>query len=248
MKRLFRLTIQSILAVFGIPLALVRVAQVEGRLLYVRMRYRKVEFGPGCNADDACEFGERVKVYGGTTLSRCKIGSYTYVGGQCVLQYCTIGAYCSIAENVRVGMGIHPVYTVISTFPGFYSRNRTTINYQEVPEMDEYKLTIVGNDVWIGARAMIMDGVNVGDGAVVAAGSVVTKDVAPYTVVGGVPAKLIRRRFTEEQAADLIEFAWWNRGPEFCRENAGLFVKPTEFLQMLRRKRDQNQNVDDIPR
>jgi acetyltransferase-like isoleucine patch superfamily enzyme len=81
---------------------------------------------------------------------------------------------------------------------------------------------IIGNDVWIGAKSTIMSGVKIGDGAIVAAGALVTKDVEPYSVVGGNPAKLLKYRFDKQQIADLLEIAWWNWGEDKIREEAML--------------------------
>ena len=233
MKNITRKALQAIFVILGIPIAIIRGAQAESRLLYVCYRYPNTKFSHGCNANDECTFGEKVRIFENTTISNTHIGNYTYVGGQSELHNCIIGRYCSIGSNVKIGLGIHPVYDVISTFPGFYSKNETTINFNHDATIVEYKYVIIGNDVWIGARSMIMDGVVIGDGAVIAAGSIVTKNVDAYTVVGGIPAKLIRRRFSENDAQKLINFAWWNKDTDFCKQHAALFMKKEDFFDMI---------------
>jgi acetyltransferase-like isoleucine patch superfamily enzyme len=233
MRRLY----QAAFAFLGIPAALVKLARQEGRLRYIRWRYPGVRFGEGCNADERCSFEQGVKVSANCTLAHATVGCYSYVGGNSVLLNCQVGRYCSIGPEVRIGLGLHPVDGVISTFPGFYSQNRTTIRFYRDPRIQEYKRAVVGHDVWIGARATVLDGVSVGDGAVVAAGSVVVKDVGAYTVVGGVPARLIKQRFSDEEIRELLDFAWWNRSSEFCREHGALFLDSARFLTFIREER-----------
>jgi tetrahydrodipicolinate N-succinyltransferase len=95
---------------------------------------------------------------------------------------------------------------------------------------DEIHPVIIGNDVWIGANAVILDKVKIGDGAVIAAGAIVSKDVKPYTIVGGIPAKPIKKRFSEEEIEKLLEFKWWEKDIRWIRENYELFSKPAEFF------------------
>jgi len=95
--------------------------------------------------------------------------------------------------------------------PAFYTKeNPSGYSFSEQNYFDENVRTCLGHDVWIGARAIILDGVQVGSGAVVAAGAVVTKDVLPYTVVGGVPARVIRKRFPNDVIEALLAWQWWD--------------------------------------
>lgn len=156
------------------------------------------------------DFGHNNIIYNNSLLVHVKLNDFSYVGGNCKIQYANIGKFCSIGPEVRIGLGIHPL-NLKSTYPGFYTnseyyRVKKLYNYDEA----EYKRVIIGNDVWIGARATIMDGVNVGDGAVIAAGAVVTKNVPPYAIVGGVPAKIIKYRFDEDRIKELLEERWWD--------------------------------------
>ncbi|MCX5871336.1 MAG: CatB-related O-acetyltransferase [Deltaproteobacteria bacterium] len=118
-----------------------------------------------------------------------------------------IGSYCSIARNVvLVTGGIHPVGWV-STYPFRYQWNLPGAFEDGMPSSNGD--IVIGSDVWIGADVMIMSGVTVGHGAVIAARSVVTRDIPPYSLVGGVPAKVIRSRFDPETVAQLLEIKWW---------------------------------------
>ncbi|WP_298649453.1 Vat family streptogramin A O-acetyltransferase [uncultured Proteiniphilum sp.] len=122
-----------------------------------------------------------------------------------------IGKFCAIGSNVQFIMnGANHKMDGISTFPfNIFGGNWSVITptLEQLPFKGD---TVIENDVWIGYQATIMPGVNIGNGAIIAAHSVVTKDVEPYSIVGGNPAKLIRKRFTDEQIKKLLNIAWWN--------------------------------------
>lgn len=155
-------------------------------------------------------FGLNNIVYDHTLLVKVSLGDYTYIGGNCKIQYATLGKFCSVGPEVRIGLGIHPL-NLKSTYPGFYTNSK----YYRVEKLydfngEEYEQVKIGNDVWIGARATILDGVTIGDGAVIATGAVVTKDIPPYAVAGGVPAKVIKYRFDNNQIEELLKEKWWD--------------------------------------
>lgn len=122
-----------------------------------------------------------------------------------------IGKFCALASGVKFIMnGANHKLGGFSTYPFQIFGNgweKITPQAEDLPYKGD---TIIGNDVWIGYKAVVMPGVKVGDGAIIAATSVVTADVSPYTVVGGNPAKLIRQRFEDGVTQALLEIAWWN--------------------------------------
>lgn len=174
-------------------------------------KYPTLHFGYLSKAFN-CSFGKHTRIYSRTTLNNVEFGDYSYAGSGCHLNLCKIGKYCSIAQEVMIGLGIHPLHFK-STHPGFYAKSSSYYGFEPTIKDPgpEYKEVIVGNDVWIGTRAMILDGVTVGDGAVIAAGAVVTKDVPPYAIVGGVPAKVIKYRFPQEEIEKLLAEKWWDK-------------------------------------
>jgi acetyltransferase-like isoleucine patch superfamily enzyme len=120
-----------------------------------------------------------------------------------------IGAYCSIADGVEIMLGGNHRTEFVATFPfGSFPEAWPGEGLDYVPGTRGD--VMIGNDVWIGSGAMILSGVTVGDGAAIGARAVVTRDVAPYGVVAGNPAKLLRRRFDDDTVAQLLEAAWWD--------------------------------------
>lgn len=158
------------------------------------------------------------------------IGEFSYIGqGTQIYNRAEtkIGKYCSISHEVMIGLSQHPLDTLTTHgFIGCKDGDCIAINnLLTVPEKNRVEFgdrlmpaCNIGNDVWIGYRAMIMDGVSIGDGAVVGAGAVVTKNVEPYTIVCGVPAKPIRKRFSEGVIERLLELKWWDYPPEFVEK------------------------------
>lgn len=140
-----------------------------------------------------------------------------------------IGKYCAIAAGTRFLMAgaEHPTMGV-STFPfAMFGGDWTDRTLDIVTGMPSRGDTVVGNDVWFGYRAIVMPGVRIGDGAIVAAGAVVTSDVPPYTIVGGDPARTIRRRFGDADVDRLLRAAWWDWPPELVTEHARTIMAGT---------------------
>ncbi|HEU4708702.1 MAG TPA: CatB-related O-acetyltransferase, partial [Methylophilaceae bacterium] len=140
-----------------------------------------------------CRFSAHNRIYRRANLRSTSLGRMTYVAEASRIGFADIGAFCSIGPNVLLGgLGCHPVDR-LSTHPAFYSsRLQAGDTFSENDLFEELPRVTVGNDVWIGAGSIVLDGVRIGDGAIIAAGAVVNKDVPPYAIVGGVPARLIR--------------------------------------------------------
>src|SRR5690349_16340549 len=156
--------------------------------------------------------GQCCEILGGTAIEHASLGDYSYLGRNCLVADAEIGKFCAVAASVRIGAPNHPLDRPsqhrFTYCPEYYSadaaRDHAFFRDRRADRV------VIGNDVWIGHAVIVMPGVTVGDGAVLAAGAVVTRDVAPYTIVGGVPAKQIRERFSRDIAARLSAIAWWN--------------------------------------
>ena len=189
---------------------------------------------PLAEATPNCTFGGCNFVHGPTHLANTHVGRYTYISENCRFGNVTIGSFCSIAGYVVAGLGKHPTRDFVSTHPAFCSPKNTGFPIAFVDEkifVDGAPITI-GNDVWIGFRAIILDGVNVGDGAIIAAGAVVSHDVEPYSIVGGVPASHIRYRFAQEQISELLSIKWWDKDIVWIREHAQDFANIDHFIRV----------------
>ena len=155
-----------------------------------------------------------------TLISECDVGDYSYVVQDCEIIYAQIGKFVSIASHVRVNPGNHPMERASQS----HFTYRASAYFDGEPDEDGFferrrrSPVTIGHDVWIGHGAVILPGRTIGDGAVVAAGSIVTKDVAPYEIVGGNPAKPIRRRFSPDIADQLRQIAWWDWEHDQLRE------------------------------
>lgn len=152
------------------------------------------------------------------TLGSCEIqagvsvGMHTYINDGFVRSNVVIGRYCSIGRNVIIGSGHHEM-SFLSTSP-FFQPPPNTGSSIKLADYKKRIRVILGHDVWVGDRAIILSGVTIGDGAVIAAGSIVTKDVAAYSVVAGVPAKALRWRFDDESVRDrLCRIRWHEFDP-----------------------------------
>jgi acetyltransferase-like isoleucine patch superfamily enzyme len=182
-----------------------------------------------------CEFENYNTIYKNSRLLHCKLGAFTYVAKESQIQYAEIGKFCSIGPGVKIGFGLHPSSEFVSSHPLFYSTSKQAqLVIAKENKFEEYKTTYIGNDVWIGSNSIIKDGIRIGNGALIGAGAVVTKDVPAYAIVGGVPAQLIRYRFSEEQISFLEKFQWWNKDLKWIKENRELFLDVGRFVREAR--------------
>ncbi|WP_376869694.1 CatB-related O-acetyltransferase [Aeromonas veronii] len=171
-------------------------------------------------------------------LNDVVLGKYTYISSRSRLNNVNVGAFVSIGPDCRIGLGLHPLGNNVSTHPVFYTSNNPAINVDSVlyrgnhkELIEETKRIFIGSDVWVGANVIIIDGVTIEDGAVIAAGAVVTRDVKSYEVVGGVPAKHIRYRFSPEQISSLNRLKWWDNEDEIILNKIELFCDVDRFLK-----------------
>ncbi|RJQ10440.1 MAG: chloramphenicol acetyltransferase [Dehalococcoidia bacterium] len=147
-----------------------------------------------------------------TSIVESSVGDYSYLVDHCQVLYATVGKFCSIASHVRINAPNHAMWRA-SQHHMTYRRIQYGLDEVDDEAFFDWRRAdqvTVGHDVWIGHGAILLPGVAVGHGAVVAAGAVVSKDVAPYTIVGGVPSKPIRERFPRDVQEALLQIAWWD--------------------------------------
>jgi acetyltransferase-like isoleucine patch superfamily enzyme len=194
-------------------------------------KYEKLRLGYMTQLNNVV-FGKNNFTGNHTVLANVVMGDFSYVGHNSVILEATIGSFCSLAHNILVAPGKHPTDTFVSTHPSLYS-NPTNCpkNFFNKDYHNPYRQVTIGNDVWIGSNVVVCDGVKIGDGAVIAAGAVVVKDVEPYNIVGGVPAKLIKKRFENDEIKILLESHWWDKDLEWIEKNANLFLNIKEFIK-----------------
>lgn len=203
----------------------------------VRLNLKKdIEVGKGAKTRNATvssfvSIGDFCNVRGGV------VNSYTYMGDRCELPQTAIGKFCSISNNVMLAAGNHPL-NYVSTSPYTYSAIDWSFSKENKFDKEffytserEHMLCEIGNDVWIATGAVLVCGnhaLKIGDGAVVAAGAVVTKDVPPYAVVAGCPARIIKYRFDEVTIEKLLNFKWWDKDPSWIKNNINKFLNVNE--------------------
>ena len=172
-----------------------------------------------------CRISPLATVYLQSRISNVSIGNYSYIGRGSILHNTTIGKYCSISDFCVIGLPGHELNTISSSplFSRVHNGTKSSWVKKDIPQVPVS--VKIGNDVWIGYRAIIPVNVTIGDGAVIAAGAVVTKDVPPYAIVGGVPAKVIKYRFSPEVIERLLELRYWELPDEEVKKNLDLFQK-----------------------
>lgn len=166
-----------------------------------------------------CKLHKKASVGSGCNFINVVMDKYSYTGDNCVAVNATIGPYCSIASYCCIGGGAHPS-NLISSSPVFYDGKNSFGKHFSKIKFEESKPVTFGADVWIGEKVFVKDGIEIGIGAIVGAHSVVTHDIPPYAIVGGVPARIIRYRFDEKTIEALLNLKWW----EFSEEKLSRFA------------------------
>lgn len=190
-------------------------------------------------------FEGRNTTWKGSACPGCFMGYASYIGTDTKLQNTYIGRFSSIAGDVSIIYGNHPSRDFVSTHNAFCFKDGYSVCYTNeehyfppdkmMPYADEEnkKYCVIGNDVWIGKGAKLKCGVKIGDGAIVGAYAVVVKDVPPYAIVGGVPARLIRYRFSDEDIDWLLKLKWWDKDKEWLEKFGGAFYDIKELRKAL---------------
>ena len=172
------------------------------------------------------------KVESGSSIVDSTVGRHSFCGYDCQIVLTDIGSFCSIASRVSIGGVAHPV-SFVSTSPVFLSHKDSVkakfAHHKFLPKLR----TSIGHDVWIGEGAFIKAGVKIGHGAVIGMGSVVTKDVEPYAIVGGNPAKLIRKRFDDSVIQEMLALAWWSMSDDELSRHGKYFDNPIKLIKEL---------------
>ena len=211
-------------------------------ILKCKMIYRYTKLSikhPTCRFDLTSqiiesEFEKHVTIFDTTKLYKCKIGAYSYIQMNGRIFNCEIGRFCSIAASVSIAPGMHDL-NIVTTHPSFYFFTKSIPKiFVTEDKLELYKKVTIGHDVWIGEKVVILDGVKVGNGSVIASGAIVIKDVEPYTIVGGVPAKYIKHRFDEETIEIFQKSEWWNYSDEWFEKNHDLMLDISSFKNYLK--------------
>ena len=185
---------------------------------------KDIEIGPHAKLSKSASIEAPVRLWGTAIVSiECSVGAYSFINSSTtVFPNTKIGRYCSIGKTCEIGAGDHPLdWLSTSVFQygiGTHFSNHTNDCHQLTRKSVENTDTIIGHDVWIGSLSLIKRGVTIGHGAVIAGGAVVAKDVPPYAIVGGVPAKVLKYRFNRRTRAKLLKLEWWTLSPKEMKD------------------------------
>jgi acetyltransferase-like isoleucine patch superfamily enzyme len=168
-------------------------------------------------------------VKSGCRIYDSSVGRYSFLGRSCFVTNSQVGSFCSIADGCIIGSAAHNLEWA-STSPVFQGRANAFRTMLHDGGFEPPKTTKIGDDVWVGLRAIVLGGIHVGNGAVVGAGAIVTKDVPPYAIVAGNPARIIRYRFDDNVISALLESGWWELSDKDLRSVAAFINSPLEFV------------------
>lgn len=187
-----------------------------------KLNYRKVSIFAVWDSQSSISVDSEIRHF--VKLKKSIVGKYSRINPFCTVFNAQIGNFTAIGRNSSIGLGQHPL-NYISTQNIFYKKNNLSNKWVNPIDFPSKPISI-GNDVWIGVESLIMDGVTIGNGAVVGARSVVTKDVPPYAIVVGSPARIVRYRFDDEIIDLLLNLKWWDKEDDFLTDHIEYFRKP----------------------
>ena len=193
-----------------------------------------IKFGKDVVIDEKTKIGIYSDIGDRCNFRESTIGDYAVCRGENQIWYSEIGKFSSIAYGARINAVNHPTFTRIAQHRFTYRGKQYDFseeNDQSITELRKQDKVTIGNDVWIGHNAIIMPGVHIGNGAVIGSGAVVTHDVAPYSVVVGVPARPIKKRFSDEIIEKIEKSEWWNWSHEIIKERYEDFKNIEEFIR-----------------
>lgn len=210
-------------------------------IVYLFKFGRKVSFPFNVNIGLNSRF-EGCNKIGKDSIFSGYMGFGTYISHHSII-YGHIGKFTSIATNCNTLIGRHPItIPYVSTSPMFYSllkQNGTTFTKTQLyiennlaDKINNYPI-VIGNDCWIGFGVSIVEGVKIGDGAVIQAQSLVTKDVPAYAIMGGIPAKIIKYRYDESTISALMKIQWWNKDIKWIKDHSSFFCDMKKFLDLF---------------
>lgn len=201
---------------------------------------KKLMYGKHCLISKSSSFEGYNAIDDYCVLRHTKMGFASFCGSNCSFFNTVIGKYCSIGDNVIIAVGDHPIDTFACNHPAFYSlKKQVGFTYAKKQMFEDIKyidqdaqLSVqIDDGVWIGSNVTIINSVHIGEGAIIAAGAVVTKDVLPYEIVGGVPAKTIKKRFTEEQIDFLLKFKLYEKDNSYFETHVEELSNVEQFMK-----------------
>lgn len=202
--------------------------------------HHKLKYGKRCLVSKSSTFEGYNSLDDDCVLRHTKMGYGSYCGSHCYFLNTNIGRFCSIADNITIAVGNHPVDTFVCNHPAFYSLSKQAgFTYAKKQMFEDIKYidqanqisVEIGDGVWIGSNVTIINNVKIGEGAIIAAGAVVNKDVAPYEIVGGLPAKTIKKRFTDEQIDFLLKYKLYEKDLSFFKNHVDEMTNIETFIQ-----------------
>ena len=174
-------------------------------------------------------------ICGGSQVLNSTIGKHTIVAQDSTVLHADIGNFCSIGKTI--GGAAHPIHMVSSSNAFVEGRSVLKKKFADHP-FNPMKRTHIGNDVWVCVPSIVRSGVTIADGAVVGAGSVVTKDIGPYEIWAGCPARFVKKRFDDETIEKLLEIKWWDWSDDKIEKYACYFDDPKKLIRALEEEKD----------